>query len=66
MLDGPRIADQGRSSQTLSRIAFGVGAAGLLTGAVFYLFPGDAQAPVRPTAAVGPGGGMVGLTGTLP
>lgn len=64
--DASRIADEGRSSQTLSRVAFGVGAAGLLTGAVFYLFPGDTQATVRPTAAVGPGGGMVGLAGTLP
>ncbi len=64
--DGARIADEGRSSQSLSRIAFGVGAAGLLTGAVFYLFPGDATAPVKPTVSVGPGGGMVGLAGTLP
>lgn len=65
-LDGPRIANDGRSSQKLSRIAFGVGAAGLLTGAIFYLFPGDDEASVRPTASVGPSGGMVGLTGTLP
>jgi hypothetical protein len=63
--EGERIADKGRSAQQLSRLAFGVGAAGLLTGAVFYLFPGDA-APVRPTAAMGPGGGMVGMVGVLP
>lgn len=65
-LDGQSIADKGSSSQSLSRVAFGLGAAGLLTGAVFYLFPGDSQTAVRPTASVGPGGGMVGLAGTLP
>ncbi|XXF78857.1 hypothetical protein P2318_03595 [Myxococcaceae bacterium GXIMD 01537] len=59
-------ADRGRSSQNLSRIALGVGAAGLVTGAVFYLFPGDEKAAVRPTAALGPGGGMIGVAGTLP
>lgn len=64
--DASRIAEEGRSAQTLSRVAFGVGAAGLLTGAVFYLFPGEPEAKVRPTASVGPGGAMVGLAGTLP
>jgi hypothetical protein len=47
-------------------VAFGIGAAGIVTGAVFFLLPGGEQAAVRPSVAVGPGGGMVGVAGTLP
>lgn len=64
--DPEALASQGRSAQTLSRVAFGVGAAGLVAGAVMFLWPGDAPARVQPTAAAIPGGGMVGISGTLP
>lgn len=64
-LDGEKLESDGKRAQSLSRVAFGLGAAGLVTGAVFYLFPGD-ETPVRPSVAVGPGGGMVGVVGTLP
>jgi hypothetical protein len=65
LLDGEAIASDGRGAQTLGFVGLGLGVAGLATGAVFYLLPGE-SAPVRPTASVGPGGGMVGVTGTLP
>jgi hypothetical protein len=64
-LDGDTIARDGRRMQNLSRVAFGIGAAGIVTSAVLYLLPGG-QSPVRPSVAVGPGGGMVGVSGTLP
>jgi hypothetical protein len=64
-LDGNKLASEGHQKQTLSRIFFGLGAAGLVTGGVFYLFPGDEKA-VHPTVTMGPGGGMVGVAGTLP
>ncbi|MFL5345293.1 MAG: hypothetical protein ACJ8AT_10890 [Hyalangium sp.] len=64
-LDGAKLASEGRQKQNLSRIFFGLGAAGLVTGGVFYLFPGD-EKPVHPTVTLGPGGGMVGVVGTLP
>jgi hypothetical protein len=64
-IDGNKIASEGRQKQTLSRIFFGLGAAGLVTGGVFYLFPGD-EKPVHPTVTLAPGGGMVGVAGTLP
>ncbi|MFP2934603.1 hypothetical protein ACLESO_57745, partial [Pyxidicoccus sp. 3LG] len=60
------IADSGRRAQTLSRVAFGLGVAGLATGAVMFLLPCDAPPKVQPSAAVVPGGGMVGLSGTWP
>jgi len=63
--DAAQIVKDGQSAQNLSRITFGIGAAGLVTAAVFYLFPGD-EKPVQPTVTVGPGGGMVGLVGTWP
>jgi hypothetical protein len=65
VLDGARLEREGRRSQNLSRVAFGVGAAGVVTGVVLFLLPGE-EAPVRPSVAVGPGGGMVGVVGTLP
>lgn len=65
-LDGPKIASEGRRAQTLSRVAFGIGAAGVVTSAVLYLLPAKEKPPVTPTVTVGPGGGMVGLAGTLP
>jgi hypothetical protein len=64
-LDGKAIASEGRRAQTLSRVAFGLGAAGVVTSVVLYLVPAK-EAPVTPTAAVGPGGGMVGVVGTFP
>ncbi|MDY7225813.1 hypothetical protein [Hyalangium rubrum] len=64
-LDGAKLAKEGKQAQTLSRVGFGLGAAGLITGAVLFLLPGE-EAPVRPTVSVGPGGGMVGVAGTLP
>ncbi len=64
-LDGEKLASEGRQAQTLSRVAFGLGAAGLVTGAVLFLLPGE-EAPVRPSVTVGPSGGMVGVAGTLP
>ncbi|QDF02330.1 hypothetical protein [Myxococcus xanthus] len=60
------LASSGRRAQTLSRVAFGLGAAGLVAGAVMFLLPGELPAKVQPSAAVVPGGGMVGLSGTLP
>ena len=63
--DGEQLEKDGKSAQTLSRVAFGVGAAGIVTGVVLFLLPGE-QSPVRPSVSVGPGGGMVGVAGTLP
>lgn len=60
------LASSGRRAQTLSRVALGLGAAGLVAGAVMFLLPGELPAKVQPSAAVVPGGGMVGLSGTLP
>jgi hypothetical protein len=65
-LDGEKIASEGRRAQTLSRVAFGLGAAGVVTSVVLYLLPAGEKPPVTPTVTVGPGGGMVGLAGTLP
>jgi hypothetical protein len=64
-IDGARLEREGRRNQNLSRVAFGVGAAGVVTGVVLFLLPGE-QAPVKPSVAIGPGGGMVGVVGTLP
>ncbi|MCP3105520.1 hypothetical protein LZ198_42410 [Myxococcus sp. K15C18031901] len=64
--DASALASQGRNAQTVSRVAFGLGAAGLVAGAVMFLWPDDAPARVQPSAAAIPGGGMVGVSGTLP
>jgi hypothetical protein len=64
-IDGARLVSEGRQKQNLSRLFFGLGAAGVVTGGVFFLFPGD-EKPVHPTVTMGPGGGMVGVVGTLP
>ena len=65
-LDGEKLEKDGKSAQTLSRVAFGVGAAGIVTGVVMFLMPGEQQSSVRPSVSVGPAGGMVGVAGTLP
>ncbi len=65
-LDGEQIAREGRRAQNLSRVAFGLGAAGVVTSVVLYLLPTKETPPVTPTVTVGPGGGMVGVAGTLP
>jgi hypothetical protein len=65
-LDGAQLEKEGRRAQTLSRVAFGVGAAGIVTGAVLFLLPRKEESSVRPSVAVGPNGGMVGVVGTLP
>ncbi|MFP2913393.1 hypothetical protein ACLESD_52040, partial [Pyxidicoccus sp. 3LFB2] len=69
---GPPVADpdgvvsSGRRAQTLSRVAYGLGAAGIAAGVVMFLLPGDEEPKVQPSAAVVPGGGMVGVSGTWP
>ncbi|WP_224363766.1 hypothetical protein [Hyalangium versicolor] len=65
LLDGNKLASDGRRNQLLSRVSFGLAAAGVVTSAVLYLLPAK-KAPVSPTVAVGPGGGMIGVVGTLP
>ena len=77
-LTSPDLADKqkgldlkvaGQRSQNLSRGAFVLGAAGVVTTGLVYLLSGTREedsVQVRPTAAVGPRGGMVGLVGTLP
>jgi hypothetical protein len=65
-LDGDQLVREGRRAQNLSRVAFGVGAAGVVTSVVLYLLPAKESPPVTPTVTVGPGGSMVGLAGTLP
>jgi hypothetical protein len=65
-LDGDQLARDGRRAQNLSRVAFGLGAAGVVTSVVLYLLPTKEAPPVTPSVTVGPGGGMVGLAGTLP
>jgi hypothetical protein len=65
--DSDALVSQGKSAQTVSRVAFGVGAAGLVAGAVMFLWPeDDPPAKVVPSAAVTSGGAMVGLSGTWP
>jgi hypothetical protein len=64
--DPDGVADSGRQAQTLSRVAFGLGAASLAAGVVMFLLPGDGEAKVQPSAAAVPGGGMVSLSGTWP
>lgn len=65
LLNAEQVAKDGKRNQLLSRIGFGLGVAGVATSAVLYLLPGE-DAPVKPSVAVGPGGGMVGVVGTLP
>ena len=67
--DGERLRDSGVRAQWLSRGAFAVGAAGVVTTGLIYLLSGKNEGTpslVRPTASVGNGGGMVGVAGTLP
>jgi len=67
--DGARLRASGEQSQWLSRASFAVGAAGVVTTGLIYLLSGKdpgTPSPVRPTASVGNGGGMVGVAGTLP
>jgi hypothetical protein len=77
-LTDPALADKqkglelkaaGERSQNLSRAAFALGAAGVVTTGLVYLLSGTREedgVQVRPTASVGRQGGMVGLVGTLP
>lgn len=66
-VDGYTVAESGKRAQNLSRAAFALGAAGLVTSGLIYLLADEApSAEVRPTATVGPEGAMVGVTGTLP
>lgn len=60
------LASSGKRAQTLRGVALGLGAAAIGAGVVMYLLPGDAPPKVQPSAAVVPGGGMVGLSGTWP
>jgi len=77
-LTDPALADKqkgvdlkavGERSQNLSRAAFALGAAGVVTTGLVYLLSGTREedaVQVRPTASVGQQGAMVGLVGTLP
>ncbi|MDC0710867.1 hypothetical protein POL68_20500 [Stigmatella sp. ncwal1] len=65
LLDADQIAKDGKRHQLLSRIGFGLGVAGVATSTVLYLLP-QGKSSVKPTVTVGPGGGMVGVAGTLP
>ena len=64
--DADGLASSGRRAQMLSRVAFGLGAAGLVAGAVMFLLPGEEAPAVQPAVTLVPGGGMVGLSGALP
>lgn len=66
--EGAQRLKSGKNAQLLSRGAYALGAAGVVTTGLIYLLSSkDEGAPkVRPTASVGPGGGMVGVAGTLP
>lgn len=64
--DPDGLVSSGKQAQTLRGVAFGLGAAAIGAGVVMYLLPGDAPPKVQPSAAVVPGGGMVGLSGTWP
>jgi hypothetical protein len=67
-LDGEAVASEGRRAQTLSRVSFALGGAGLLAGAALYFLPveqlwgGGGTQSVRLHA--GPGG--VAVSGVLP
>lgn len=66
--EGAQRLASGKRSQLLSQGAYALGAAGVVTTGLIYLLSGKHEdAPkVRPTASVGPAGGMVGVAGTLP
>lgn len=64
--DSKALVSSGKQAQTVSRVAFGLGAAGLVAGAVMFLWPEDPPAQVLPTAAATSGGAMVGVSGTWP
>ncbi|WXH28881.1 hypothetical protein WA016_02828 [Myxococcus stipitatus] len=64
--DSKALVSSGKQAQTVSRVAFGLGAAGLVAGAVMFLWPEDPPAQVLPTAATTSGGAMVGVSGTWP
>ncbi len=66
ILDADELVSSGKRAQTLRGVAFGLGAAAIGAGVVMYLLPGDAPPKVQPSAALVPGGGMVGLSGTWP
>ena len=62
---GKQAADSGKSLALVSTIGFGVGAAGLISGAVLWLTaPAEhgsaARSGITPTAGVGPTGGRSG------
>jgi hypothetical protein len=66
---GAQLQASGQRAQNLSRVAYAVGAAGVVTSGLIYLLSGKDKGEtvkVQPTASVGTGGGMVGLVGTLP
>lgn len=66
---GTALSRSGENAQNLSRAAYALGAAGLVTSGLIYMLAGkdpDEAGQVRPTASVGNGGGMVGVVGTLP
>jgi hypothetical protein len=66
---GAQLQASGQRAQNLSRVAYAVGAAGVVTSGLIYLLSGKDKGDtvkVQPTASVGAGGGMVGLVGTLP
>jgi hypothetical protein len=65
LFNADQVAKDGKRHQLLSRIGFGLGVAGVATSTVLYLFP-PGKSDVTPTVTVGPGGGMVGVAGTLP
>ncbi|WP_146209815.1 hypothetical protein [Vitiosangium sp. GDMCC 1.1324] len=62
------LLSSGRRAQAASLICFGLGAAGLVTTEAIYLLSNNSRTvpTVRPTAALSPMGGMVGLVGALP
>ncbi|WP_371745554.1 hypothetical protein [Myxococcus sp. CA033] len=64
--DSKALVSEGKQAQTVSRVALGVGAAGIVAGAVMFLWPDDPPPQVLPSAAVSSGGAMVGLSGTWP
>jgi hypothetical protein len=66
---GTALSKSGENAQNLSRVAYALGAAGVVTSGLIYMLAGkepDEVAQVRPTASVGNGSAMVGLVGTLP
>jgi hypothetical protein len=65
LANADQVAKDGKRNQLLSRIGFGLGVAGAATSTVLYLLP-QGKSDVKPTVTVGPGGGMVGVAGTLP